>query len=301
MANSENQVIEIIPTLLVGDNTFDPAAIPSSTLCIEMGEQNIRFCIVREENMEVIWLEDYALEQTLSQEEVFEKLKRMFTGHLLWSSEAWKAVRVSVNSNLFSLVPNVLFDAEKIGEYLSFSSGNQVTAQDIALYHDLPLVHAKNVFSIPRHWHEWIINHFRSASVSFYHSTSPIIIGALVSHVEHQEVRVASLCFEKDMFTLVVSESQQLILCNRFKFKEVQEMAYILLFTLGQLGYEPEQMKVVCYGDVSVSAPVFEELSHYFPSLEIGSRPTTLKYSSQCAEVPGHRYFGLFNTYLVSS
>ncbi|KAA0993728.1 DUF3822 family protein [Dyadobacter aurulentus] len=301
MANSENQVIEIIPALLVGDSTFDQAAIPSSTLCIEMSDQNVRFCIVKEENMECIWLEDYALEQTLSEEEIFERLRRIFTGHMLWSSAEWKGVCISVNSTLFSLVPNVLFDPEKVGEYLSFSAGNPIADRDMVLYHDLPLVHAKNIFSIPRQWHEWIINHFRFSRVTFYHFTSPIITGALVSHVEQQEVRIASLCFEKDMFTLVVSESQRLILCNRFKFKEVQEMAYIVLFTLGQLGYEPEQMKVMCYGEVSASAEVFVELSHFFPHIQIGGRPTTLRYSSQCAEVPGHRYFGLFNTYLVSS
>jgi hypothetical protein len=301
VANSENQVIEIIPTLLVGDNTFDSGHIPFSTLCIEMGEQHIRFCIVKEENMECVWLEDYALDQVLSRDEIFEKLKRVFTGHMLWSSGTWKAVRVSVNSSLFSLVPSPLFDPGNAAGYLSFSSGNPVAKQDIVLHHALPLVHANTVFTIPQSWHEWIINHFNSSHISFYHFTSPLVIGALVSHVEQQEIRIVSLYFEKDQFTLIVSESQRLILCNRFRFKEVHEMAYIILFTLAQLGYEPEEVKVIGYGEISAASDTYQELSQFFPNLEIGSRPTTLKYSSQCAEVPGHRYFGLFNTYLVSS
>ncbi|WP_031527279.1 DUF3822 family protein [Dyadobacter crusticola] len=301
MANTENQVIEIIPTLLVGDQTFDPANIPSSTLCIEFGDQQIRFCIVKEENMECVWLEDYALDQTLTQEELFEKVKRVFTGHLLWSSSAWNSVRISVNSGLFSLVPNLLFDEQHAAGYLSFSAGNAPLKQDIVLHHELPLVHAHTVFSMRQSWHEWILNHFRSSHLSFYHFTSPLVIGALVSHLEHQEIRIVSLYFEKDQFTITVTESQQLILCNRFRFKEVHEMAYIVLFTLGQLGYEPEEVKVLCYGDISATADAYQELSHFLPGLQIGGRPTTLKYNSQCAEVPGHRYFGLFNTYLVSS
>ncbi|MCE6987702.1 DUF3822 family protein [Dyadobacter sp. CY323] len=301
MANSENQVIEIIPALLVGDSSFDPASIPLCTLCIEVDERRIRFCVIRDENMECIWLEDYSFDTILSPGEIFEKLKKIFAGHVLWSSGSWKNVRIAVNSNAFSLIPNAIFDQESSKDYLSFALGTAVPAQEKVLFHDLPLVHANNVFSIPQVWYDWIINHFGSSNITFYHLTSPLIIGALVSHLEHQEIRIVSLYLEKDHFTLVVTESQQLILCNRFRYSQIQELAYIILFTLNQLNLLPEELKVLCYGEVSASSDVFQELSRFFPNLQIGSRPSTLKYSSQCAEVPGHRYFGLFNTYLVSS
>jgi hypothetical protein len=301
VANSENQVIEIIPTLLVGDNSFDSASIPLSTLCIEIDERRIRLCIVRDENMECIWLEDYAFETALGTDEVFEKLKRIFAGHMLWSSGNWKHVRIAVNSHAFSLVPSLFFDAGSASDYLSFALGTPVSNRDKVLFHDLPLIHAYNVFSVPVLWYDWIVNHFGNSSITFYHLSSPLIIGALVSHVEHQELRVASLYFEKDNFTLVVSESQQLILCNRFRYTQIPELAYIILFTLSQLNFSPEELKVLCYGEITASSEAYQELSRFFPNLQIGNRPATLKYSRQCAEVPGHRYFGLFNTYLVSS
>ncbi|NIJ53706.1 DUF3822 family protein [Dyadobacter arcticus] len=301
MANSQNQVIEIIPTLLVGDSTFDAASIPFCTLCIEVDERRIRLCIVRDENMECIWLEDYSFDTALTTAEVFEKLKRIFAGHMLWSSANWKNVRISVNSHAFSLIPNLLFDQGATQDYLAFALGMPIAKHDKVLFHELPLVHAHNVFSIPELWYDWIINHFGTSNITFYHLTSSLIIGALVSHVEQQEIRIASIYFEKDHFTLVVSESQQLILCNRFRYSQVQELAYIILFTLSQLDLLAEEVKVLCYGEISTASDVYAELSRFFPNLQIGNRPTTLKYSTQCAEVPGHRYFGLFNTYLVSS
>jgi hypothetical protein len=301
VANSENQVIEIIPTLLVADNTFDEASIPHCTLCVEIGDSRIRLCIVRDVEMECIWLEDYAFDAVLGVEEVFEKLKRIFAGHMLWSFGGWKHVRIAINSHAFSLIPDPVFDPEMISEYLSFALGAPIPSTDLALYHDLPLVHAQNVFSVPGIWHEWIVNHFGSSRITFYHLTSPLIIGALVSHVEHQEVRIASVYFEKDHFTLVVSESEKLVLCNRFRYNQVQEMVYIILFTLSQLSYLPEQVQVICYGEINASNDQYKELAKFFPNLQTGNRPSTLKYSRQCAEVPGHRYFGLFNTYLVSS
>ncbi|KAA6431478.1 DUF3822 family protein [Dyadobacter flavalbus] len=301
MAHSENQVIEVIPTLLVGDNSFDEASIPFCTLCIEVDERRIRFCIVRDENMECIWLEDYGFETVLNPNEIFEKLKKIFTGHLLWSSHNWKNVRIAINSHAFSLIPSIIFDKNAIRDYLEFALGNPVPEDEKVLYHELPLVHAYNVFSIPQIWYDWMINHFGSSSITFYHLTSPLIIGALVSHAEHEEFRIVSVYFEKDYFTLIITESQQLILCNRFRFSQFQELAYIILFTLSQLNFLPEEMKVICYGEITASSDTYTELSQFFPNLHIGNGPTTLRYSTQCAHVPGHRYFGLFNTYLVSS
>jgi len=81
----------------------------------------------------------------------------------------------------------------------------------------------------------------------------------------------------------------------------MQELAYIILFTLSQLNFLPEEMKVLCYGEIAPSSDAYTELSRFFPNLQIGNGPTTLRYNRQCADVPGHRYFALFNTYLVSS
>ncbi|TLV04047.1 DUF3822 family protein [Dyadobacter luticola] len=291
----------MIPTLLVGDSSFDATSIPLCTLCIEIDERRIRLCIVRDENMECIWLEDYGFDTALSADEIFEKLKKIFAGHMLWSSANWKNVRVAVNSHAFSLVPSLIFDSNATADYLSFALGSPVSPEERILSHDLSIIHGHNAFSVPRIWYDWIVNHFGNSSIAFYHLTSPLIIGALVSHVEHQELRIASIYFEKDYFTLLVSESQRLILCNRFRYGQIQELVYIVLFTLGQLDFSPEEIKVLCYGEIASSSESYHELSRFFPNLQLGGRPTTLKYSTQCADVPGHRYFGLFNTYLVSS
>ncbi|HEV7381908.1 MAG TPA: DUF3822 family protein, partial [Dyadobacter sp.] len=143
--------------------------------------------------------------------------------------------------------------------------------------------------------------HFQHSSITFYHITSPLIIGSLVSHAEHQEIKIVSAYFEKDYFTLIISEGKQLILCNRYRFSQIQELVYIILFALNQLNIHQEEVKLLVYGEVSASSELYLELFKFFPNMQIGAGPSTLKYSAQCGEIPGHRYFGLFNTYLVSS
>jgi hypothetical protein len=301
VTHSENQTIEIIPTLLVGDSSFDSNIIPQCTLCIEIDERRIRFCVVRDERMECVWLEDYTFDVALTQGETFEKLKRIFTGHVHWSSNHWRNVRMAINSHAFSLIPSLLFDEASTHDYLRFALGQTVGEGEHVLHHLLPLVNAYNVFCIPASWYSWILEHFASSSITFYHLTSPLIIGALVSHVEYQELDIVSVYLEKDYFTLIVTESQQLVFCNRFKFSQSQELAYIVLFTLKELNLLSEEVKVLCYGEISTTSDSYDELVRFFPNLDIGSGPTTLKYSRHCGDIAGHRYFGLFNTYLVSS
>ncbi len=301
MTHSDNQSIEVIPTLLVGDSSFGSEMIPLCTLCIEVDERRIRFCIVRDENMECIWLEDYSFEKALGQAEVFERLKKIFTGHLLWSSNHWKNVRISINSHAFSLIPRSVFDKESVKNYLEFALGDSVPYNERVLSHQLPIVNAYNVFSIPDLWYDWMINHFQHSSITFYHLTSPLIIGSLVSHAEHDEVRIVSAYFEKDYFTLSISEESKLILCNRFRFTQFQELVYIILFTLNQLNIQQDEVKLLVYGEITPTSDLYMELAKFFPNMQTGSGPMTLKYSPQCSEIAGHRYFALFNTYLVSS
>jgi hypothetical protein len=298
---TESQTIGIIPTKMVGDNSFDATLIPTCTLCMELSELYVRFCIVRDENMECIWLEDYKFESLISNADAFDYVKKIISNHVLWSSSAWKHVRITINSNVFSLIPSLIFDAGSAHDYITFAKGKKVEASEMILYHEIPLVNAFNVFTVPAAWHNWLLKHFAASDVDFYHLSSPLIIGSLVSHAEYCEVRMMSIYVEKEYFTLTVTESDRLLYCNRIKYTHADELTYMVLFTLSELGLAPAQVHALCYGDIDLHAEIYVRLSTFLAEIKIGKGPTTLQYSQPCKEIGGHHYFGLFNTYLVSS
>lgn len=301
LISTENQTIGVVPTLMVGDNSFDATSIPSCTLCIEVSEVYVRFCIIRDENMECIWLEDYKFESLISKTDAFEHVKKIINNHLLWSSTAWKHVRVTINYPVFSLIPSLIFDAKSACDYITFTKGKQMDASEIILYHEIPVVNAFNVFTVPAAWHSWLLTHFAATDVAFYHLSSALIIGSLVSHAEYQEVRMMSVYVEKEYFMLTITESDTLRYCNRIKYSHADELTYMVLFTLSELGLDPDHVHALCYGDIHVESETYLRLSEFLAEIKIGIGPTTLQYSQQCKEIGGHHYFGLFNTYLVSS
>jgi hypothetical protein len=283
----------------VADESFGGQDTRHCTLCIEIDELRFRFCAVQEGSMQCRWLEDYASDTFLNKGELLEKLKQITAEHAFLGSDSWKNIRVAVNTNGFTLVPAPLFRKEYGAEYLKMVLGRNVLAEDRVMNHYLPQVDAYNVFTIPSAWSDWLLGQYPFQSIEFCHLTSPLISGVLRSHKEYNESRILSACFEGEYLTLLFSENSKLLFCNRFRYSTPQELTYLLLFTLNQLNYLPEEIKLYLYGEITPYADAYTELARFMPHLHFGQSPAGLKYTAFFDDIPGHRYFGLLNTSLM--
>ncbi|GAB2773695.1 DUF3822 family protein [Rhabdobacter roseus] len=293
--------MELQPTVKVADESFGIQDTSRCTLCIEIDDLRFRFCVVEEGTAHCHWLEDYASDTFMDDGEVLEKMKQIAAEHPFLSTDGWKNIRVAVNTNTFTLIPAAMFRKEYTAEYLRLALGRSVLPEDRVLYHYLPAVEAYNVFTIPTAWSEWLQEQYPLQNVAFYHLTSALITGGLASHQEYGDSRILSVYIEEDYLTLVFSKDQQLVFCNRFKYKNPGELTYLILFTLNALNYLPEEVKVYLYGEITPYAETYTELARFLPQLLFGKVPGRLHYFDQFEDIPEHRYFGLLNTYLVRS
>ena len=293
--------MDLQPTVKVADESFGTESTSRCTLCIEIDDLRFRFCVVEEGTLRCRWLEDYASDTFMDDGEVLEKMKQIAAEHPFLSSDAWKHIRVAVNTNAFTLIPAAVFRKEYTAEYLRLALGRAVSPEDRAMYHHLPVVDAYNVFTMPKAWSDWLQEQFPLQNIEFCHLTSPLISGSLASHQEYGEPRLLSLYLEEDYLTLVFSREQRLIFCNRFKYKNPSELTYLVLFALNTLNYLPEEVQVYLYGEITPYAETYTELARFLPHLHFGKVPGRLHYSTYFEDIPEHRYFGLLNTYLTRS
>ncbi|GAB3182153.1 DUF3822 family protein [Telluribacter humicola] len=299
MALIETIAKEIQPTVKVADESFGVKDTQLCSLSIEIDELRFRFCAVQEDNRQCRWLEDYASDTFLNQGELLEKLKQISAEHAFLNSDSWKSISVTVNTNAFTLVPAPLFRKEYAAEYLHLVLGKNVQPEDRVMHHYLAQIDAYNVFTIPSDWAEWLMGLYPFQTIEFCHLTSPLITGALASHKEYNEPRILSACFEEEYVTLLFTESGKLIFCNRFRYNNAQELTYLILFTLNQINYQPENVKMYLYGEITPYADTFTELARFIPHLHFGQNPGALDYTANFEDIPGHRYFGLLNTCLM--
>ena len=289
------------PTVKVAEPGFDAASIAKCTLCIEIDESRFRFCFIEADSMRCLWLEDYAFDTFLNEEEYLEKLKNIAAEHQHLLSDQWRDVRVAVNTPDFTLIPLSLFRREYAGEYLQLATGHAKLPDDRILTHLLPFVNSYTIFTIPNQWSDWLLGLFPLQNIEFYHLSSPLIIGTIVSHQEHDEPKLLTVHMEGNFFTLIYSDQRQLKFCNRFPYQNPLELTYLVLFSLNQLEVLPDEVKVKLYGEITPYADVYAELAKFLPDLKFGKNPTTLTYTEGFEDIPEHRYFALLNTYLVQS
>lgn len=292
---------QLVPTVKVALDTFDVADTAQCTLCLEIDESRFRFCFIDETTMSCVWLEDYAFDTFLRGDDFLRNLQMLVAEHPYLTSERWKDIKVSVNTPTFTLIPDSLFRKEYASDYLQLATGRPIRADQKVLYYRLPHVNAFTVFTIPSKWSDWLLNQYTWQSMEFYHLTSPLIIGTIVSHQEYNEAKLVTLHLEEDYFTMIYSENEVLKFCNRFAYQNPLELTYIVLFSMNQLGISPEEVKVKLYGEITPYSELYTELSKFIHELQFGQNPSTLNYIDQFEDIPEHRYFGLLNSFLVFS
>ena len=287
------------PTVKVADDTFDPTRIARCTLCIEIDEARFRFCFVEEAPRRYVWLEDYAFDTFLNDEEYLDKLKTLVAAHPYLPSDQWKDVRIAVNTPAFTMIPAPLFRKEYAADYLQLATGGAASAESRMLSHPVAPVDAYTLFTMPTAWSDWLLGQYPLQSIDFYHFTCPLIIGAIASHAEHDHPRLVTIHVEATHFILIYTEEKGLKFCNRFPYQNAAEMTYLVLFTMNRLQLLPEELKVLLYGEVTPFSELYAELARFIPKLHFGKSPKTIQYVPEFEDIPEHRYFGLLNTFLI--
>lgn len=297
----ETATNSLVPTVKVADPDFDAKGIAHCTLCIEIDESRFRFCFVRADSMRCVWLEDYAFDTFLNEEQYLEKLRTIVREHPHLLSDQWKDIRVAVNTKDFTMIPVSLFRREYASSYLKMATGHESSAKDRVLTYLLPYVNAQTIFTIPNRWSDWLLGLYPLQTIDFYHLTSPLVMGTIVSHSEYEDKKLLTVHMEENYFTLIYSDERELRFCNRFPYQNPLELTYLVLFSMNQLEVLPDEVKVKLYGEITPYSDVYVELAKFLPSLRFGKKPTTLSYTESFEDIPEHRYFALLNTYLVQS
>lgn len=290
---------QLRPTVKVAQETFDSTRINRCTLCIEIDETRFRFCFVEEAPPRFVWLEDYAFDTFLNENEYLEKLKTLVAEHPFLPSDQWKDIRVSVNTSAFTMIPAPLFRKEYTADYLRLATGGPARPDSRVLFQHLPPVDAYTLFTMPGPWSDWLLGQYPMQSIEFYHFTSPLIIGALASHAEHESPRLVTIHLEANHFILIFTDKGSLKFCNRFPYQNASEMTYLVLFSLNQLQLLPDEVKVLLYGEVTPYSELYTELARFIPNLYFGHHPRTVQYIDEFEDIPEHRYFGLLNTFFL--
>ncbi|WP_461128023.1 DUF3822 family protein [Spirosoma aerophilum] len=291
--------VTLTPTVSIGSDSFNPGLTDKSVLNLEVGRDRFRF-MVQDKRGSGLYLNDYTFSSLLTDRAITGILPDVFREHPVLSAGPWQEIRIAVNSPSFTLIPTPLFRKEYASSYLALMRGSALAPHEFAqsyLHKDEGFL---SVFSLEHPLADFFSEVYPLQPVTFVHQVSALI-KATADLDRHALTPENIYLFFEDEFVTIVYRSKHLIrYCNRFGYKNVQDLAYYILYVLNEQTLSPDSICVSLFGEITPFAEAYSELSRFFANLSFGQIPPGLTLSSEFYDLPDHRYLSLYGLGLMS-
>ncbi|GAB3938185.1 DUF3822 family protein [Larkinella terrae] len=292
-------IATVTPTVAIREDSFDVSMTDAHQLCLEMGKERFRFCIVEPVKRQCVWLEDYTFPTLLTESPLLPSLRTIYQNHPILQSSYWKNIHVSVNSPSFTLIPSGLFRKEYAAQYLQLMRGNPLSLSE----HALAYAHKKEefhaVFSIENALTDWLSATYPLQQITLVHQSSALIQATSATDSVLSSAQKLSLNFEDDSVTIIFRKGGEFRFCNRFSYKNATDLLYYILYVINELKTEPKELQVVLFGEITPFAEIYASLESFLPHIHFGSTPAELQLISAFDDLPEHRYFSLYGNTLI--
>ncbi|WP_337042416.1 DUF3822 family protein [Emticicia sp. 17c] len=290
----EATINNILPSFEIKDDRFDVSQIADSHLMIEVGHDRFRFAVYNSIHNVVMWLEDYHVFSLLNHNQLLTTMKRIYQSHLFLAANYWKTIRLTVNTNNFTLIPEEYYQNDEAAKYLNFAAGKNLTEYEQVFDYKHSHFGVVNVFSIEKDLIAWIKEMYPAKKIT----PVPVISTLIEGIVKDKTNKGLHLYFEENYVSLIYFQDDKLSFCNRFQYRTASDMVYHVLFIMNELGLETE-MPVIFYGEITIFSEGYILLNKTLKNIQFAQNPTKIKFSQYFEQMPEHRYYTLFCSYYL--
>lgn len=275
------------------DEAFNPAYVSTFQLMIQISIDNILIAVNERGGNKYIAFENYTFQNIYNFDGVADQLETLTKESKLIKHKYKSAVCIIVN-NLSTLVPNALFDEDRVKMYLKFNA--ELQGDEMVMVDNLKSMDSKNVFALPLSIKSKLDYLFSNIK---YHHASSALIDTLVLQNKNQTGKKLFVHVQPSHFESVVIDGKKLLFYNTFNYHSAEDFVYYLLFVCEQLQLNPETIDVILLGEIERNSTIYTLTQKYIRKLKFGERNDGAQYSYQLQTLPTHYYFTLFNNYYI--
>ena len=291
--------VTLAPTVTIRTISFDPRSTATSVLSLEVGRDRFQV-LVQDKRGRAEYIEDFRFPSLLNERTLTELLPDIFRDHVVLSAKPWQEIRIGVNSSSFTLIPRELYRKEYAQNYLMLMRGSSLPATEFAQAYTHESEGFTSVFNLQHALVDYFSEMYPLQPITFVHQTSAIIQAATDLNRHTLTPNNVYLYFEDEFVTVLYRHVHQLRFCNRFGYKNVQDLAYYVFYVLDEQGLVADKVNISLYGEITPFAEAYTELSRFLPNLSFGQVPPGLPLSSEFDDLPAHRYLSLYGLGLIS-
>ena len=244
--------------------TIDPELKNThKTLSIQVRLDGFSFYIKSEPEQELKDAKSFPFEGSLNPEQCLVEIKRIVEDEDLLDLN-YDEIKVTYYNELYTLVPEALFDEEKSADYLKYTT--KILSTDY-LAHDLVDQLGIVCVYIP---FTNINNYFFECFGSFeYLHAITLAVGRLLSNSKDTEGAQMHVFLRAHNFDLIAYQGSHLQLCNTFDHSVPEDMAYHILFCYEQLGFDLNKDMLNIHGILEKESDTYKLLYTYVRNINV--------------------------------
>ena len=234
--------------------------INGNSLSIHINENWIFFCLFFQEKL--VNVDKVVFLNKKTPTSILKGIKKHLKSYAV--SELPDAIKLIYYDNTSTLVPSILFDEKNSLNFLKYNTNikmNDLASNDSILNDEI-----RNVFIPYVNINNYIFDKFKT--FDFFHYSS-LLIQLLSIEISDNFSEKVFLNINDGFIDILYFNNRKLELYNSFNYTSSEDILYYLLFCLTQLSLNPDNIHVVCSGNISLDSKTYKLLYTYIRNIEL--------------------------------
>ena len=274
-----------MPFLELFDETLDINATENYELSVQVGPDDLSFCILDTLRNKFVLLRSYEPEEN-SRFDPYRLNEIIKKDDFL--TRPFRKTIVATPTSRSTLVPAPLYDDSRKEVFLAF---NHISSdKERILISNLKYPDVYIVFSLPEGIADILNASFPAGTVM--HPLKPLF--QYINFNKRSAGNYVHIHFEQDYFTIVIFDPNELTFCNTFYYKSISDIEYYVLYVLKRMNIGQNET-VYLSGRTMKDQEVLRGMSDYLSNLRFAMPQGNYTFSYVLTETELHRYLVLFS------
>ena len=238
-------------------------------LSIQIALNGLSFSIRNAANNTIEALKFFPIDTGFSSIALENAVKNIFIKEPLLN-DAFDKVTVVHCNNAVTFVPNALFNANNLADYLKFSVA--LNPNDQIAYDEVSALEAQLVYRPFTAINNLLIDTF--GSFEAVHHCYPLV-DFIMKH-NTADIKKCYIHFRQNTFDCFIFEKHKMLFYNNFTFQNEADVLYFLLFTYEQFQLDQEINAITISGATANEKVIITALEKYFKNIELLKVPLQL-------------------------
>jgi hypothetical protein len=262
-------------------------------LSIQIHLNGLSFCILNKSSLTIEYLHAKNFDKAYTPEMTLDALVSHLKSEDIFS-QPFNEIRVTHQSDLATLVPEELFDENKLNDYLKFNT--KILETDYLTFDHNESLRVHTVYIPYVNINNQLLEEF--GSFDYYHAYSTLTNAFLKLPKSKEAFLHLYIHVNKGHFEFIVFDAaKQLVFCNSFDYQTKEDFIYYILFVFEQLKLDKEKDVLHITGEIDEDTALYKILFKYIRFISFIEINEIYKFDDTLKDINKHHHFLILNSF----